>query len=333
MNANSNNTSQPEDQIDIGQLFDGVRNGFRVIFRGVLKAFLYLVKRFWILCLLVVIGLVLGWGLEALTSDSFKTEVIVRPNMENKNYLYDAVSEIQANLQAGDSSFFEALGIPGIAADKFQIEIEPVNEGAESLNNKDYLRYLELLENFQADPTISEVIREEILDKSGINHRIICTYPDPVRGPEYAKAILDYINSNTYYGNLVKVRQENSEDRIAWNQRLIGQVDSLIAGYTASLKREEFQAPNRIVLEGSDGVEPTSLLQLKSTLLREIESNRFTLARETQPVQVMNFGHSQRVKPIFLARPLILVPLALLVLFLLKDLFVFMIKKARELEA
>ena len=89
--ANELQTQTPptSDEVDLGQLFRMIGNGFRNMFRAFLRVFLYLKRNMLILGGLVVAGFIIGLVLKSMTSQSLKTEVIVEPNLDSKSYLYD----------------------------------------------------------------------------------------------------------------------------------------------------------------------------------------------------------------------------------------------------
>ncbi len=60
--------------------------------------------------MLAILGALTGFGLNQIISKKMKTEVIVSPNLESKNYLYDVVAELQANIKAEDTLFFTEFG-------------------------------------------------------------------------------------------------------------------------------------------------------------------------------------------------------------------------------
>ena len=99
------------DEIDLGQLFKMIGNGFNKLFNSFLKFFPYLKKNFVRLATLAVIGLAIGFSLNLVISKKLKTEVIVKPNLESKSYLYDVVDEIEANIKAKEPVFFRNIGI------------------------------------------------------------------------------------------------------------------------------------------------------------------------------------------------------------------------------
>ena len=121
------NNAPPNDEIDLGQLFRMIGNGFNRIFISFLSIFLYFKRNAIVLSVLIIVGGVFGFGLTKLVSQKLKIEVIVKPNLESKNYLYDVVAEIQANIEAEDTIFFRDIGIDVAMLEDFEIEVAPVS--------------------------------------------------------------------------------------------------------------------------------------------------------------------------------------------------------------
>ena len=99
------NNDQPSDEIDLGQLFQLIKKGFHNLGNFVLRVFIYLRRNTLKLIGLVVLGIAISFGLSQIVSKKLKTDVIVRPNFESKNYLYDVVSEISSNLRTSNVDF------------------------------------------------------------------------------------------------------------------------------------------------------------------------------------------------------------------------------------
>ena len=160
------------DEIDLGQLFQLIGKGFREVFRAFLGFYLYLKKNIFILGGLAILGVAIGYALNQITTNLMKTEVIVKPNMESRNYLYEVVDEIQANIKAEDTLFFKSLGISVKNLKDFEITVESLGD---TRNNGDKgMEYLELLKGFEgSSEAISDIVRAEILSKSTlINHKV-----------------------------------------------------------------------------------------------------------------------------------------------------------------
>jgi len=293
-----------------------VKIGCNNLFLLFLDVYTYLRKNIFILTGLVIVGLAAGYGLNQIISKKLKTEVIVKPNLESKNYLYDVVKEIQANIEAEDSVFFNNLNIDINSLNKFEVIIEPVSVKAKNLD--DEMKYLELLQNFENTGIIADIVREEVLDKSSLNHRVTFFYKEKVVGQENAKKLIAYINSNTYFKGLVNVYRENAQNRLEENKVLLKQVDGIIDNYSKKMARENSSTSGEtIVVDNQERVNITGLFSLKNELIRDIESKKIELKKNTEALKVINFGNPQQVQKSFFGKNLVLLPLVFIGLFFL----------------
>ncbi len=324
------NTQPESDEMDLGQLFQMIGRGFERLFRGFLRIFLYLKKKFLKLAILAVIGLAIGYGLNQLIRTKLKTEVIVRPNLDSKNYLYDVVDEIQSNILARDTSFFAKRGIDISNLQGFEITVEPVGDNNAEENTDEQLKYLELLQKFENDDLVKDVFRTEILNKSTLNHRITFFYKNTSLGNQYAEKLMEYINSNKYYNDLVKLNKENAEEKIKQNQNLIAQIDVLVTNYSEKMTKSQQMDMGRIVFDSENKIDITGLLELKNNLTRDIERKKLEMLVQKEPVLVLNFGNNQEVQKSFIAKKVVLIPLILMALFFLVDFVKYMNRKAGE---
>ncbi len=323
------NNQNPSDEIDLGQLFQMTQKGLDRMFRSFLRLFLYLKKNALILLGLAILGGALGFGLNQITSEKLKTDVIVKPNLESKNYLYDVVDEIQANAKAKDTIFFNSIGIEDMDWRWFEIQIG----SATVTDDKVDLEYLELLEKFDNSSIVSDVVRSEILNKSSLNHRISFYFKDAKKGQEAAKKIMDYVNSNSYFTELTQVYNENAREKINENEVLIAQLDELIKNYTDKLAtRGGLQNENRIVLDNEESIDIRGLFELKNVLIRDTEQKRIELKEQTEAISIINFGQPRQVQKAFFGKNIILIPSILIGLFFLISIGKYLNRKASEMQ-
>jgi hypothetical protein len=288
-------------------------------------------NNFWKLAILIFIGLAIGYGLKFLISDKLKTEVIVKPNFDSKDYLYNVVEEIDANLKSKDTTFFRELGIVVSELKSLAITIEPIEEENEDENQEEDLKYLEVLQNFQGDSFISDVVKTEILKKSGLNHRITFFYQNALAGREATRRLMEYINSNPYFNDLKQVYNLNALAKIERNEALIKQIDMLVDGYTNNLSQGNRIDQGTVVLENEKTLEIPGLLSLKNALIKEIERKRVEIAEQQNTVSIINFGKNQKVKVPIYSQGILLIPFILVVLFLLVFFLQYLNKKSNEL--
>lgn len=319
------------DEIDLGQLFQMIGRGFNKLGTFFLRVFLYLKKNILILIGLAVLGVLIGYGLKMISTEKMQLDVIVRPNLESKDYLYDVVAEIESNLKSQNETLFKELGVSEEEIKGFEISIEPVNKDAEKAAEKE-LEYLEILQKFQDTELISDVLREELLKNTELNHRITFRYKNP-EGKAIAEKLIEYINSNSYFKDLLAVHTENAIARIKQNEVLIAQIDTIIQGYSNNLGRSgNAHETGTLVLQNEEKLNVGGLLGLKSNLIKDIEDRRTELKQMTNPVNIINFGKPHQRSKAFFGKKIILIPIILLSLFFLFSFLRYLNRKAAELQ-
>lgn len=327
-NQTTNETSS-NDEIDLGQFLKMIGKGFNNVFNWFLRIFLYLKKNFLILFGLAAAGAILGFGLNQIVTDKLKTEVIVKPNLESKDYLYDVVNEIQANIIAGDTVFFNKIGFKTTSLKGYGITIDQILDKNISDDN---LEYLELLEKFQENGLVSDIIRSELLSKSSLEHRITFTYKDSKSGQKFTQKVMEYINSNDYYYELIKINQENAQERINQDKRLLAQMDELITRYSDKIASSERQfADQKIILDNEQQLDIARLFELKNNLIRDIERKKMELHEQKDAISIIYFGEPQAVQKSFFGKKIILLPLILISIFFLIDIVKYLNRKAEEI--
>jgi len=325
--VNQNNS----DEIDLGQLFQMLRNGFNKLGVFFLRLFIYLKKSALILIGLVVLGVAIGYGLKFITTEKVQLDVIVRPNLESKDYLYDVISEIESNIKDKNPTFLNRLDITGEDLKGFEISIVAVKK-EEKEDNEKQLEYLEVLQKFQNTDLIADVIREELLKKTELNHRITFTYKNS-NGEEIARKLLDYINSNGYFTELLSVQNENSRERIEKSEVLISQIDTIIQSYSKNLNKQGSPLETgKLVLQNEERLNVTGLITLKTELIEDIEEKKMELKQLNGPISIINFGNPHQVGKAFFGKKIIVLPLLFIAIFFLLSFLKYLNRKASEIE-
>ena len=92
------NNNQPDNQsqeIDLSSIQKTVSSSLRTIKRSFFCLLGFVFKNIIVLLILVVIGVSIGYYLDHKVFKSYKHEVIIIPNIENKSYLYKAVENFE----------------------------------------------------------------------------------------------------------------------------------------------------------------------------------------------------------------------------------------------
>lgn len=317
------------DEVDIFKLFQWIRNGFNRLFNGLLRLFIYLKGKLLILVSLLIIGLLIGFGLKSLVTKRQKIELIVQPNLESQEYLYDVVNEIQANIDDSNTAFFESIGYQG-ALEDLEISINKIGQDEEI--SREETAYIEMLLNYENTALISDIIRAEILNNISLNHKITIYFKNSEAGSQFAETIMGYINQNTYYNQLVDVSNDNIQSRIEQNGALIEQIDKIILGYAENLSNSGgVIQQGQILLDNEKPLDITGLISIKNNLIRDTELKKIELIEQDQLVRVIHFGKPQRVKTVIFAKYHIMVPLLLIGLFFLLEFLRYLDRKSKEI--
>ncbi|NAY91659.1 hypothetical protein GTQ34_06995 [Muricauda sp. JGD-17] len=318
------------DEIDLGQLFQMIGRGVNKLGNFFLRVFLYLKKNAIILISLAIIGALIGFGLKFISEEKQQLDVIVKPNLESKDYLYDIVDEIAVNLKDKNESFFNEMGIAIDDTKGFEISIEPVKEDAKTADME--LEYLEVLQKFEDTDLIADVLREELLKNTELHHRITFFYKSE-KGNVVAQKLMEYINSNAYFNELISIQTKNALETIERNESSIAQIDTLIAEYTRSMKtNSQSSEVGKIVLENEDELNVGALLNLKNRMIQEIQTKRMELKAQSATLSIVNFGKPHKsIKPLF-GKKIVLIPTILVSLFFVLSFLRYLNRKALELE-
>lgn len=328
------NNHQSSDEIDLGQLLQLIKKGFHNLGNFVLRVFIYLRRNIFKLIGLVILGIAISFGLSQIVSKKLKTDVIVRPNFESKNYLYDVVSEISANIKARNKDFLATMNITAEDLKGFEIEVEAIEDEEVKTDDSvlNEMRYLEVLENFKEESFVIDILRSELSEKSVISHKITFKYKDLKTGPMVVEKVMNYINTNEYFNRLKKVYDENAKSRITQNDKLIGQIDELVANYSKALLAEKRSGTEVVYMEKENTLNVPLLLNLKNDLLKEIEDKRLEIFQQTGVLSILNFGKTQEVKKSFFNQTYFLIPVLLVVGFFVLSFFKYLERKAKEIE-
>ena len=326
-------TSSTTDEIDLGQLFALINRGVHKLFLGLLKIFLFFKRNILILIGLSLVGLGIGYGLNQISETTKKTEVIVKPNFESKDYLYGIVSELQSKIKGKDSDFYSSIGVDLQALKGFKVEIEPV-QAKSNVDLEKSLKYLEYLGNLKDDNSIKEVIKNEVLESSYVNHKISFYYKNEKLGQDAAKKIMAFINDNDYFKELKEIYLLNSESQIKENEDLINQIDVLITNYSRALGSKSNSKENGegvVLLGGEEGLNIPQLLNLKNDLIESTANNKLLKREYKETIKILSFGGSQLTKQKFLKNGIVLIPTILIGLFFIWSFVKFLNKKSKEL--
>ena len=326
---NQPHSGSKSDDLDLGQVFQVLGRGFQSFFNGLLRTFLYIKKNILIIGILVIIGVAAGYFLNKWAPEKLKTEVIVKPNLDSKDYLYDVINEIKSNIQSKDAEFIKEIGVQASDLEGFEVLIEPLEAAS---TTKDDLKYLEVLQKFENNEKVGDIVRAQLADKEKFNHRIVFHYEEAASGKEVSMKLIDYINDNPYYLEMVSIARDNAMERLKEHEKLLVQINELITIYTRKLSTEDSNSGvTQISLQAEEQPNISDLIVRKAAVMRDMENKRLEIKQLEMPIKVINFGKTQAVQKSFFGENVVLFPTILVILFLFFDSIRYLNKRSKEL--
>lgn len=220
------NTNNSTEEVDLGYLFNRIGGFFRGIVKLIFLMVVFFKKYIWITIGLIVVGIILGYFKDKSSEGNqvYENRIIVIPNFESVDYLYETVDELNAKVKYEDSVYLKS-----ILGNQFKnlgtIEIEPIpdiyNFITKSQENIDVFRILFQNQDF------TEFIEDVPTSKNYKYHKLVIN----VVGRE-SKSIIDTllknINNNTHFLGYKKEFQENTKLQLEQNALMLSQADSII---------------------------------------------------------------------------------------------------------
>lgn len=328
----TNPSSSDSSEIEVGQLLRLIGNGFRNIFYGFLKFFLFIKKNAIFLIAMVVVGIATALIFNNYSPDGLKTEAIVKPNFESKDYLYDVVEEMKANISTVDTAFLKQTGLDAENLNDLHIEIKPIESQNDESNIENDIKYLQVLKDIPNDLFAQDILKSEILKKSVTNHRITFFYKDAKNSSKTPQKLLAYINQSSYFNSLKDINIANATSKIDENQKLIAQIDDLIEGYSKSLVDKGTSLSEGTVVLGTEkSLDIPTLLNLKNGLIKENERKKLEIVQQDDVIKVLNLSKPYSVNRTFFEKRIVKFPLVLLGLFFFYVLIAHLNRKSKEL--
>ena len=222
----------PSEEVDLGYMFKSIGGVFKKFVKLLFLAISFIKKFILIILGLVIVGVILGYFLDLNSKKVYENRLIVIPNFESVEYLYDKTDELNFKIQSGDSLYLKNVFGNNYSAIR-KIEIEPIvdiyNFTTKSRENIDVFRILfenQDMKEFVEGMTTSKQYKYQklkvfILGKDSEN---------------IMQRLLDFYNENEHFKQYQEIYKQNTLRRLAETDKMIMQSDSVIAAITSVSK-------------------------------------------------------------------------------------------------
>lgn len=219
----NNSTQQEKNEIDLSQVSNTFKKGINNTLSMVSQAIKFIKEKFIILLLLVIVGSV-GGSLYAKYNKKYESQIIVTPNFNTVDYLYEQVTLINSKIQQKDVEFLTKVGIVP-SSEITQIEIEPITGLYKFLIQED--NYFEIFKILSENNDAKKVAEDPSTSKYFTNHQITVSSNAKVN-QKVLENIMKYINSSKFYETFRADILQNLKDKIVSNEATVLQIDGIL---------------------------------------------------------------------------------------------------------
>ncbi|GAA3723277.1 hypothetical protein GCM10022422_00150 [Flavobacterium ginsengisoli] len=261
------NTDQEIDLADVSKKINGF---FESTKRSIFNAIQFFIKNWKISAILIIVGFGIGLFLDK-TQKKYDHQIIVAPNFGSIEYLYSKIDLISSKINEDDSLFLKKnVGIK--KPNKLvTIEIEPVADVYNFINNKP--ENFELIKLMADNGDIKKIISDDITSKNYRFHSISIRTDGLIDDKEIIEPILKYLNEAEYYKKIQEAQLANVKAKMAQNEVTIAQIDGVLNEFSANANS---QKSDKLVYYNENN-QLNDVIRTKGDLVNEQGSHRLEL--------------------------------------------------------
>jgi hypothetical protein len=264
-----NSQQQPHqtEEIDLGYFFKQITNFFKgIVNLGFMMLSFFKKYIIWIV-LIIIFGATLGYFLEKTSNPMYQNKLIVIPNFESTDYLYEEVEAFNLKIKQKDSTFikeFTGENWKNLKAIKIEAIPDIYNFITTSREHIDVFRVL--FENQEMSEFVEDIITSKQYKYHKLNFYIIGDKTKIIddKSQKIIEKIIAHINANDHYKKYQKASLDNTIMRIAETDKTVNKINAILDGFAVIPEPGTNQMPQ--VNANSDMSE---IAELKGELLED----------------------------------------------------------------
>jgi hypothetical protein len=327
MSEHPSRPSTTDDEIDLSVVFKAIQNFFKRILIGIVNIVQFYWRHKFILIGLIIAGAVLGYFWDKSFDKTYKNQLLVIPNFESANYLYNKIESIESKLSAGDTVFLKE-----VFGDEYEsvssVEISPILDLYNFVSLRESNQ--EVFELLFEEEANLEFLEDPINSRNYEFHRISLYVNGEKNHDVFSNRLINYLNNNSHFKSIKKVVVKNLDLQVKQSNKIIQQIDSILASSNSNkgLKYQENQ------LSFNDNTGLNELIKMKRDLLFKEGMLRESIIEKSQIINLVDSDYKILDKEKLIKKSKIkLFPLILLMLYSLIFFIRYLSKKAKELTA
>lgn len=263
-------TNSQEQEIDLGQVFQKVKDFFNTVLDSIFDFLLYIKRNIIVLFLLMVVGAAIGYFLDKNTK-KYDHNIIVTPNFGSTDYLYAKIELLNAKNKENDTLFLNAIGVKN-SDNLGKIEIEPIIDVYKFIANKP--ENFDLIKLMAEDGDLQKIIENDITSKNYLFHSINFSTKGITSYKNTVEPILTFLNTSDYFEAIKTQNLQNLKEKMIANDSTIAQINTLLNEFSNTSSSN--QKSDKLVYYNENN-ELNEIIKTKEDLVTEQGNNRINL--------------------------------------------------------
>jgi len=310
------NTSE---EIDLGYIFKKSNDFFKRIVRSFFQILEFFKKYFIIVIVLLILGFGYGYYKDSKVVPTYTNEVLVIPNFESVDYLYDKIEVINNKISSGDTLYLQQVVDTNFRKLR-GIKIEPIvdiyNFVSKSYRNFDVLRLFAEKQDF------SEYIEDLSTSKYYKYHRMEISVLGNGSSEKMIADLFTFLNENEHFKEYQKVFVENNKFEIREYHNMVTQIDSLLKA------NAQMNATANVNITNSADL--FQLITRKKDILEEIAQLKTQEIDYNSTIKIVNADYNLETKSFLSLSNKVKYPLMLVFLFSMVFFILYLFKNLKR---
>ena len=270
------------DEIDLGVVFSKIKEGFNNFLISIYYGIQFLIKNWWVILLVAIIGGTIGYFTNKNRELSKTTTIIIQNSFNSSSYVYSAIEQLNNNTNNSDYLTKNNIDSNGVIK---SIEIEPIVNILEILEKTKYsFRAIEpLLEKADFE---DELLTSEVFNTDYKYHRITLN-TSKLGSEKTIQSIIDYLNNNPKMNEIKAVVVEDTKSHIEEINITLEGINNVMRAFSEKTENNS-KASQIYISAGSVVTDLGALIEKKANIMREREIYKTELVKYDKIVTVLN---------------------------------------------
>jgi len=293
--------TQNAEEIDLGYLFERIKSLFKSILIGIVSIIQFFWKHKFRLIGVGVLGIAIGLYLAKTAERIYVNELLIKPNYNSTQYVYDKIDALNFKIESKDSVFLKNIFDENYKKLK-GVEINPVVDIYNLIGqSEDIEETFKILFTEIGDVSFFE---SDINKLAYANHKVKVLVAGEELNKEITNAFFSYIKINDFYEKQKDILIDKYSKKLVENEKMRIQIDTIIQSVKEQSLTNQFK--QGISFSGSQNV--TELIKKKEDLLENDFEIATSLVTENQIISLIavntalldnSYNFAYRIIPVY----------------------------------